>query len=40
MLSVPECRKYLTDSTLSEEQIEGLRDALYVLVEKVLDEML
>tara|TARA_B100000745_G_C20154676_1_gene395668 strand:+ start:2907 stop:3032 length:126 start_codon:yes stop_codon:yes gene_type:complete len=37
MLSIEECRKYLGDD-LSDKQVEELRDALYTLIDKVLDE--
>ena len=37
-LSIKECRDYLTGMNLTEEQIENLRDALYILIEQVLDE--
>jgi hypothetical protein len=38
MLSIEECNKYLSDKQLNNSQIENLRDALYALVENVLDE--
>ena len=37
MLSTEECKKHLGD-TLTDQQIENLRDALYALVENVLDD--
>ncbi|MFH1694210.1 MAG: hypothetical protein ABH880_00440 [Patescibacteria group bacterium] len=37
MLSIEECNKYLGDVELTDEQVESLRDSLYVLVEKILD---
>ena len=37
MISIEECKKHIGNN-LSEEQIESLREALYVLVENVLDE--
>ena len=38
MLSVEECKEHLGDVNLSDEQVEGFRDALYALVENLLDE--
>lgn len=40
MLSVEECKFYLSDIDMTEDQIIALRDALYVLVERILDEEL
>lgn len=38
MLSTEECREHLGLTDLTDEQIERLRDALYVFVEKLVDE--
>ncbi|HEY4506363.1 MAG TPA: hypothetical protein VJJ24_02880 [Candidatus Paceibacterota bacterium] len=38
MLSTEECKKHLAGITLTDKQVEDLRDALYALVENVLDE--
>jgi len=38
MLSVNECREYLGESNLSNEQIKQLRDTLYVLAENLIDD--
>jgi len=40
MLSVEKCREYLEGLELSDEQIEQLRDALYSIIEQVLDKEL
>lgn len=37
MLSIEECKKYL-GKHLTDKQIQNLRDALYVLIENVIDE--
>ncbi len=37
-LSIKECRNYLDGIDLTDEQIENLRDALYILIGQVLDE--
>ena len=37
-LSIKECRDYLSGINLTDEQVENLRDALYILIEQVLDE--
>lgn len=37
MLTIEDCRKYLGDR-LSDQQIQDLRGALYVLIENVLDD--
>lgn len=37
MLSIEECKKHIGNK-LSDEQIENLRDALYTLVENIVDE--
>jgi len=37
-LSIKECRDYLGEINLTDEQLENLRDALYILIEQVLDE--
>lgn len=38
MLSTEACREHLADIPLTDAQIERLRDALYALVENVLDD--
>jgi len=38
MLSTDECREHLGDIPLTDTQVERLRDALYALVENVLDD--
>ena len=38
MLSTDECREHLGRYDLSDAQIERLRDALYVFVEKIADD--
>ena len=38
MLSIEDCKKHLNSHELTDEQVENLRDALYVLVEQALDE--
>ncbi|KKR24154.1 MAG: hypothetical protein UT56_C0024G0001, partial [Candidatus Levybacteria bacterium GW2011_GWB1_39_7] len=38
MLSTDECREHLADIPLTDAQVERLRDALYALVENVLDD--
>ncbi len=37
MLSIEKCKEYLGETDLSDEQIEDLRDNLYVMVENILD---
>ena len=37
MLNTKACREYLVDLPLTDVQVERLRDALYALVENVLD---
>jgi len=37
MLSIKDCKNYLRED-FSDEQVEGLRDALYVLVNNIVDE--
>jgi hypothetical protein len=36
MISVDECKKHLTDLSLSDDQIEQLRDSLYAIAGIVL----
>lgn len=36
MLTVEQCRTYLTDTALTDEQVEQLRDALYAVTQGVL----
>lgn len=36
-LTVEECREYLGDTDMTDEQIEDLRDALCVLIDNALD---
>lgn len=36
MLTVEQCRAYLTDTALTDEQVEQLRDALYAVAQIVL----
>ncbi len=38
MLSTEACREHLADLPLTDAQVERLRDALYALVENVLDD--
>ena len=38
MLSTEKCKEYLAGMPLTDQQIKDLRDALYALVENVLDE--
>jgi hypothetical protein len=38
-MSIDDCRPYLEGLDLSDEEIARLRDALYVLVRKVFDEI-
>lgn len=38
MLSLEECKEYLGDTSLSDEQIEELRDALYEWVEAIIEK--
>ena len=37
MLSIEECKKFIGETKRSDKEIEELRDALYVSVEKILD---
>jgi hypothetical protein len=37
-LTIKDCRKYLNDETLTDEKVEQIRDALYVIVESVFDK--
>ena len=37
-MSMEACREYLADIPLTDAQLERLRDALYALVENVLDD--
>jgi hypothetical protein len=37
-LSVVECRKYLGDTGLSDEQVKDLRDSLCKIIDNVLDQ--
>jgi hypothetical protein len=36
MLTVEQCRTYLTDTALTDAQVEQLRDALYAIAQTVL----
>lgn len=36
MLTVEQCRTYLTDTALTDEQVAQLRDALYAVAQIVL----
>jgi len=38
VLSVEDCRKYLGNTSLSDKQVEELCNALYSIVENLLDE--
>lgn len=38
MISIDECKKYIGENKLSNEQIEELRDGLYFLIEKIVDD--
>ena len=38
MLSLERCREILGDKTISDFQTEKLREALYALVENIVDE--
>ena len=40
MLGIEACREYLGDISLTDKQVENLRDTLYALVENVLDDYL
>ncbi|MEI8229739.1 MAG: hypothetical protein WCG83_01215 [Candidatus Peregrinibacteria bacterium] len=37
MLTIDECRAYLKDLALTDEQVEQLRDALYAVTQAVLN---
>lgn len=37
MLSVKECREHIGNTDITDEQIEAVRDHLYVVVENLLD---
>jgi hypothetical protein len=39
MLSVSECQRYLTDTKVSDKQLEQLRDKYYLIVNKVIDDL-
>lgn len=36
MLTIEQCRTYLTDTAMTDEQVEQLRDALYAASQIVL----
>ncbi len=38
MIPIKECKEYLADVAISDEEVEMFRDALYSLAEVVLDE--
>ena len=38
MLSVERCKEILGNKTISDSQIEKLREALYALVENIVDD--
>lgn len=38
MLAIAECKKHLGETNLTDEQVEEFRDALYVLIEQVIDD--
>ena len=38
MLSIERCKEILGNKTISDSQIEKLREALYALVENIVDE--
>ncbi|MBU0648088.1 hypothetical protein KJ855_02815 [Patescibacteria group bacterium] len=38
MLTIKECRKYLKKYTLSNKQIEELRDNMYSIVDVILED--
>jgi hypothetical protein len=38
MLSVERCKEILGDKTISDSQVEKLREVLYALVENIVDE--
>ena len=38
MLSVERCREILGNKTISDSQVEKLREALYALIENMVDE--
>lgn len=38
MLSLKRCREILKDPTLSDEEVEKLRDCLYAITENILTE--
>lgn len=38
MISVERCREILGNKTISDSQIEKIREALYALIENIVDE--
>ena len=38
MLSISQCKKLLGKTDLTDKQVEDLRDALYAIIENILDE--
>lgn len=38
MLSIEQCKEILGDRTISDDQTEEVRNALYALVENIIDE--
>jgi len=37
MLSIQECKKYLSGLDLTEKQVEEIRDSLYFVINNILD---
>jgi hypothetical protein len=38
MLSIEQCKEILENRTISDDYVEKIRDALYALVENIIDE--
>jgi len=38
MLSIERCKEILSNKTISDSQVEKLREALYALVDNVIDQ--
>lgn len=38
MLSIERCKEILENKTISDSQVEKLREALYALTENIIDE--
>ena len=39
MLTVEQCRQYIPNRQLTDEQVEELRDSLYLVVGEILDQL-